>query len=117
MSTNHTIPASIEADALQRIDFFLSILSQAQTQIQSRQTSPENATSIKQHRSGSPSAWIVDRSRERSLIMAATISKVVASNGTRRKFTLVIFTVGVTTGRLYQKPFNISLHFQAGGAK
>jgi len=33
MSTNHTIPASIEADALQRIDFFLSILSQAQTQI------------------------------------------------------------------------------------
>lgn len=33
MSTNHTIPASIEADALQRIDFLLALISQAQTQI------------------------------------------------------------------------------------
>ena len=65
--------------------------------------------------------------------MAATISKVVASNGTRRKFTkikklmilwsvrfllaLVTFTAGVTTGWLYQQPFNISFHFQAGGVK
>lgn len=66
--------------------------------------------------------------------MAATISKVVASNGTRRKFTklfnkfmvlwsvrlllaLIIFVTGVITGRLYQQPFSISFHFQAGGAK
>jgi len=67
--------------------------------------------------------------------MAATIqSKVVASNGTRRKPTklfrkflvlwlirlllaLLIFTVGVLTGRLYQKPFSVSFHFQAGGVK
>jgi uncharacterized SAM-binding protein YcdF (DUF218 family) len=66
--------------------------------------------------------------------MAATISKVVASNGTRRKSTklfkkfivlwlirlllaLFIFTAGVLTGRLYQQPFSISFHFQAGGAK
>lgn len=33
MSTNHTIPAPIEADALRRIDFLLALLSQAQTQI------------------------------------------------------------------------------------
>lgn len=33
MSTNHTIPASIEADALQRIDSLLALISQAQTQI------------------------------------------------------------------------------------
>jgi hypothetical protein len=33
MSTNHTIPASIEADALQRLDLLLALLSQAQTQI------------------------------------------------------------------------------------
>ena len=66
--------------------------------------------------------------------MAATISKVVASNGTRRKFTklfkkflvlwsirlllaLIIFMTGILTGRLYQQPFSISFHFQAGGAK
>jgi len=67
--------------------------------------------------------------------MAATIqSKVVASNGTRRKstklfrkfiilwsirflLTLIIFVTGVLTGRLYQQPFSISFHFQAGGAK
>lgn len=33
MSTNHTIPASIEADALQRLDFLLALISQTQTQI------------------------------------------------------------------------------------
>jgi uncharacterized SAM-binding protein YcdF (DUF218 family) len=67
--------------------------------------------------------------------MAATIpSKVVASNGTRRKptklfrkfivlwlirlsLTLLIFTAGVLTGRLYQKPFSVSFHFEVGGVK
>lgn len=67
--------------------------------------------------------------------MAATIqSKIVASNGTRRKPTklfrkfiilwlirlllaLLIFTAGVVTGRIYQKPFNVSFHFQVGGVK
>ena len=67
--------------------------------------------------------------------MAATIpSKIVASNGTRRKSTklfkkliilwsirlllaLIIFMTGILTGRLYQQPFSISFHFQAGGAK
>lgn len=66
--------------------------------------------------------------------MAATISKVVASNGTRRKPTkifrkfiilwlirlllaLLIFTAGVVTGRIYQKPFSVSFQFEVGGVK
>lgn len=66
--------------------------------------------------------------------MAATISKVVASNGTRRKPTklfrkfiilwsirlllaLLIFTAGVITGRIYQQPFTVSFHFEVGGVK
>lgn len=66
--------------------------------------------------------------------MAATISKVVASNGTRRKSTklfrkfiilwsirlllaLLIFTAGIITGRIYQKPFTVSFHFEVGGVK
>ena len=67
--------------------------------------------------------------------MAATIpSKVVASNGTRRKFTklfkkfmvlwsirlllaLFIFMAGVVTGWIYQQPFTVSFHFEVGGVK
>lgn len=67
--------------------------------------------------------------------MAATIpSKIVASNGTRRKstklfkkfivlwlirlsLTLLIFMVGVLTGQLYQKPLSVSFHFEVGGVK
>ena len=33
MSTNHTIPASTEADTLQRLDSLLALLPQVQTQI------------------------------------------------------------------------------------
>lgn len=33
MSTNHTIPASTEADTLQRLDSILALLPQVQTQI------------------------------------------------------------------------------------
>ena len=65
--------------------------------------------------------------------MAATISKIVASNGTRRKSTkfkkfmvlwsirfllaLVIFTAGVITGWLYQKPVSVSFQLEVGGMK